>query len=52
MCSPGVKCLHCDLKEVQGLLKLWFHHLQNRVTDTQLADEGYILYQPRAVAAS
>lgn len=52
MCSPGVKCLHCNLEEVQGLFKLWFHHLQNRVTDTQLADEGYILYQPRAVAAA
>lgn len=47
-CSPGIKCLYCDLEKVQELLKLWFHHLQNRITDAYFADEVCILHQPSA----
>lgn len=43
---PGTKCRHCDLEEVQGLSKLWCHHLQNRVIDRHPAAEAYLSHQP------
>lgn len=47
-CSPVIKCLYCDLEKVRELLKLWFHHLKNRITDAHFADKVCILHQPSA----